>query len=119
MAQPKNLIQQPTQEDLDEDQMREELTELETALSIHHLLTLLQIEVDVIYPLIEKGPQGLSECELLQMAPARELERLGLIALDPEDMYWDLTPKGRVAVKWWRECLADLAPLRKSAPSPT
>ena len=120
MAQPRNINPYATPQELEEKRQRNEFMDLETTLSIHQLLTLLQIEVqgdaagiyEPIWPLTAKNPPpsilaapGLSESALLRMAQARSLERLGLVVLDLEGRYWNLTMKGRAAVGWWRECL--------------
>jgi len=116
-----------------EEQWRNEFMELETTLTMHQLFLLLGIETgtegcgvhEPIWTQITKTPlppitlaPGLSESSLLEMAQARALERLTLIELEMVDggACWKLTAKGKAAVAWWREVLADCA-LDEETPS--
>jgi len=119
------------------DQWWTEFWEGETALTIHQLFLLLGIEAgtdacgvhEPIWPQIATDPlppitvaPGLKERVLLMMAQANALERLGYISLsllDQDGAHWTLTPKGKAAVEYWSEALAEILPDEPSEPSPT
>ncbi len=78
--------------------------------------------------ILEKPPPpitlapGLKESQLLMMAQARALERLGFISLNLSDQYgahWSLTPKGLEAVRYWREAMLEHIQTERTEPSPT
>lgn len=59
---------------------------------------------------------GVSEAALMQMAQAQALVRLGMLRLDA-DQDWALTPRGLVAVEWWRGWLLEVLNLEQPTPT--
>ena len=128
-------LEAPTEEQL--EQWWSEFSESETSLTIHQLFLLMGIEAgsedcgvhEPIWPLISRDPlppiteaPGLQESQLLMMAQARALERLGFISLSHSDQYgwhWTLTPKGKAAVAYWSEALQERLPGAPDEASPT
>lgn len=125
--------EQRLKDDADYQREIDEITNLETVLSVHQLFLLFQIEAgddgcgmhEPIWPLITKDPlppitiaPGLTEQALTEMAQARALERLGLLSAHPTEPLWELTPKGRAVVTWWCDALKDWMPERPAEPSP-